>query len=164
MHTQETLICELAKIQITDIGSIREAIESGTPVADYASKHVLEMLRRLRGMVTSARVLEDKIGPRMRSSDAAGRNDDYEAVMQIALAIGRDGKLYTHHRSDCPSYAVIPLLAAAKHLLYTMTHELVEKLGMSDGEAEKAMEIIIRSIVREEFESSWAMAKGIGKE
>ncbi len=141
MGEQERIICALAAIDIARL------------------EHDDGVIDRVKGLIVSSRVLEEKIGLQTRSADAAGRNDDYEAVMQMALSIGYDGKLHTYRRSDCPPYAIIPMLAAAKHLLYTMTHELAKKLDMSDCEMDKATEIIIRSIVREEFEAAWESVK-----
>lgn len=144
MKTPDQIVAELAGIRLRDL----DPLEPG-PKETQAGL-IFEKIRRL---VLSARAARDSAGPVTHAPDKAERADDYLAVVQIALGLGRDGRLYTHHRHDSPKEAVVPLAAALRHIVNQIERDLRGQIGLGKGDFNDLCVVIVRGMEAEDFKN-----------
>lgn len=87
---------------------------------------------RVRKLVEQARDIVPRLGPILRSPEESALHDDYLAVRQIAVAIGRDGKMHFSQRTDGELPHLIPLMAGIEYRHSMDMSILADQLNMSD--------------------------------
>ena len=113
----------------------------------------------LRGVVPTARVSLQKIGPITRSAQDAHLHDDYLATQQFAVGIGHDGLLHTKQQTQCPQPYLIPLVAATQAMVNKLKREVAKKLDLEAKQIEDWIRPIINDIESEDFQRLWEQNK-----
>lgn len=110
-------------------------------------------------LVKRARVLEEHLPPIMHDADQVKHHDDYLAVRQVAIAIGRDGRLHTSQRTDSPIEYMIPLMAGSRFKQQQDERELGVTLKLHDAQLEDALKAIADGLETEDFQQRWNTVK-----
>jgi hypothetical protein len=141
-RSAEDIVNELATLTLRDIGELEPAADRGS---DAARRYT-----QVRDLAIAARAVT---GPIQRAALHAETADDYLAVVQIALAIGYDGQLSTSHRQECPKHAVVPLIAALRHLIRSIERDLRATVPLDAHDVDRLTAPILHGMVKQDFDA-----------
>lgn len=148
--TPDDIIRELAAIDLTHINAMEPARYTVTTPDGRSIPPHADTWDTMRRLILAARTAEKPI---MRPAKQAERADDYLAVWQLSLAIGYDGRLHTAHRADIPKEAIVPALAAVRHLCREIERKQRSTLNLTAVELDRFCDPIIEGMQKQDFEA-----------
>lgn len=129
--TPEQIIHKLASIDIRELNKLEPARKTVTDLHGRSIPPHADTFDLIHDLVLAARTVEAPVQRPARQTETA---DDYEAVVQLAVVLTRDGRVLCQRRADAPEYALGPLFGALANEVDKMHRATARRMDMKPAD------------------------------